>query len=93
MRRIPHQSHRSPAAPIPLDSRPLRQPLAPKLRITRQRQQRRAERLSVVLRKVIPGLSDIRRRVQALVAKLVTERDRRRPGPTFRMLAVGRDVN
>ena len=93
MRRIPRQSHRPPAAPIPLHSRPLRQPLAPKLLISRQRKQRRAERLSVVLCKVIPGASDIRRSFQTLVANLVTERDSRRPGPTFRLLAVRRDVD
>ena len=93
MSRIPRQSHRPPAARIPPNSRPLRKPLAPKLSIHRQRKQRGAERLSMVLSKVIPNTSDLLRRIQALVANLATERDSRRPGPTFRPLLVGRDVD
>ena len=93
MSRIPRQSHRSPATLIPLDSRPLSKPLAPKLRIDRQRKQRRAKRLSMDLSKAIPRAPDFLRRIQAVVANLAAERDGRRPGPSFRSLAVGRDVD
>ena len=93
MSRIPRQSHRAPAAVIPLDSWPLRKPLAPEFGIYRQRKQSGAERLGVVLGKVIPGASDLRKGVQALVGDLVAERDCRRPGPSFRSLVVGSDMD
>ena len=47
----------------------------------------------MVLGEVIPNASDLPRRIQAPVANLATERDGRRPGPAFRSLMVGRDVD
>ena len=93
MSRIPRQSHRPPAALIPLNSRPLRKPLAPDFGIYRQRKQSGAERFGVVLSEVIPDASNLRRGTQALVADLMAERDGRRPGPTLRSLVVGNDVD
>ena len=93
MRRIPRQSHRPPTALIPLNSRPLAQPLAPNFRIRRQRKERRPQRLSVVLREAIPGAPDLRRRVQALGVEFMAERDGRRPGPTLGSIVVGNDMD
>lgn len=92
MSRIPRQSHRPPS-PIPLHSRPLRQPLAPQHRIPRQRKKSRTERLGEQLRVLVPHASDLRGGAQALVAAFTTNRQRRRPGPRFRPLVVGYDVD
>ena len=73
MRRIPRQRG-SPPTPIPLPlpphTRPLRQPLAPNVRVPRQRKQRRTERFREILRVLIPNASDFLRGAQALVAAL-----------------------
>lgn len=92
MSRIPRQSH-PPPSPVPLHRRPLRQPLAPQHRIPRQRQESRTERLREQLRVLVPDASDLRRGAQALVAAFATDRQRRRPGPRFRPLVVGYDVD
>ena len=83
MRRIPRQRDPPPST-LPLDTRPLRQPLAPQLLIPRQRKKRRAKRFRKLIRIQIPNLSDFLRRGQPLCAALVTNRQRGRPGPRFR---------
>ena len=92
MRRIPRQRDRPPTL-LPLDARPLCQPLAPQRRIRGQREECRAQRLRELLRVLCPDASDFRRGAQALVIALASDRQGGRPGPRFRPLVVGYGVD